>query len=60
MALEEGFVPMEIYGLKQALLGKTSFSSLTRYIDAGRMRSFKELAIRQIEQFAVREIPTVS
>jgi len=48
---------MEIYGLKQALLGKTSFASLTRYIDAGRMQSFKELAMKQIEQFAVREIP---
>lgn len=57
VALQEGFVPMEIYWLRQVLLGKTSLLSLTRYIDAGRMQTFRDLALKIIEESAVREVP---
>ncbi len=57
IALKEGFLPMEIYGLRKVLEGKTSLKSLTRYIDEGRMRRFAELAIPLINQIGMRERP---
>lgn len=56
-ALEEWFIPMEIYGLRKVLQGKTSLQSLTRYIDEGRMRRFSKLAIPLINEIGMRDKP---
>lgn len=57
IALEEWFLPMEIYGLRKVLEWKTSLKSLTRYIDEGRMRRFANLAIPLINEIGMRERP---
>ncbi len=55
IALQEWLVPMEIYGLRKVLEWKTSLKSLTRYIDAWRMRRFRDIAIPLIQQMVAAQ-----
>lgn len=57
IALQEWLVPMEIYGLRKVLEWRTSLKSLTRYIDAWRMRRFRDIAIPLIQELAAAQRP---